>query len=277
MKLLRFGEVGSEKPGVLDNDGNIRDLSSVVNDISPAEIANIDKLKSVNIDDLPVVDGDPRIGVFTNQIGKFILIGLNYTDHAEELDKPIPEKPIVLLKATSAVCGPNDDVEIPSASEKPDWEVELAIVIGKEGKNIDPSKAMDYVAGYTMVNDITDRHFLTGLNGGQWTLAKSFDTFAPTGPYFVTKDEVPNPNNLKLSLSLNGEVKQNGTTANMIFDVPKLVSYVSEYMSLQPGDIISTGTPGGIGLAQNPPRFIQAGDVMELSIEGFGKQKQTCK
>ena len=277
MKLLRYGPKGREKPGLLDKDGKIRDLSGQVADIA-GEVLLADSLKKLAALDptkLPLGNGDLRIGPCVGRIGKFICIGLNYADHAAESNAPIPKEPIVFMKATSAVCGPNDDVEIPKGSEKTDWEVELGVVIGKPAKYIPENHAMDYVAGYCVVNDVSEREFQLERGGGQWDKGKGCDTFGPTGPWLVTKDEVPDPHNLAMWLEVDGKRYQNGNTKTMIFNVPKLVSYLSHFMSLQPGDVISTGTPPGVGLGQKPhPIYLKTGQTMRLGIAGLGEQKQ---
>ena len=277
MKLLRYGPKGREKPGLLDRDGKIRDLSGLIADIA-GEVLLADSLKklvALDVAKLPLASGDLRIGPCVGKIGKFICIGLNYADHAAESNAPIPKEPIVFMKATSAVCGPNDDVEIPKGSEKTDWEVELGVVIGKPAKYVPENHAMDYVAGYCVVNDVSEREFQLERGGGQWDKGKGCDTFGPTGPWLVTKDEVPDPHNLAMWLEVDGHRYQNGSTKTMIFNVPKLVSYLSHFMSLQPGDVISTGTPPGVGLGQKPkPIYLKAGQTMRLGIAGLGEQKQ---
>ncbi|HEY3145233.1 MAG TPA: ureidoglycolate lyase [Dongiaceae bacterium] len=277
MKLLRYGPKGREKPGLLDRDGKIRDLSGLIADIA-GEVLLTDSLKklvALDVAKLPLASGDLRIGPCVGKIGKFICIGLNYADHAAESNAPIPKEPIVFMKATSAVCGPNDDVEIPKGSEKTDWEVELGVVIGKPAKYVPENHAMDYVAGYCVVNDVSEREFQLERGGGQWDKGKGCDTFGPTGPWVVTKDEVPDPHNLAMWLEVDGHRYQNGNTRTMIFNVPKLVSYLSHFMSLQPGDVISTGTPPGVGLGQKPkPIYLKAGQTMRLGIAGLGEQKQ---
>jgi ureidoglycolate lyase len=277
VKLLRYGPKGREKPGLLDRDGKIRDLSGLIADIA-GEVLLTDSLKklvALDVAKLPLASGDLRIGPCVGKIGKFICIGLNYADHAAESNAPIPKEPIVFMKATSAVCGPNDDVEIPKGSEKTDWEVELGVVIGKPAKYVPENHAMDYVAGYCVVNDVSEREFQLERGGGQWDKGKGCDTFGPTGPWVVTKDEVPDPHNLAMWLEVDGHRYQNGNTRTMIFNVPKLVSYLSHFMSLQPGDVISTGTPPGVGLGQKPkPIYLKAGQTMRLGIAGLGEQKQ---
>ena len=278
MKLLRYGEPGRERPGMIDADGNIRDLSGHVADIAGADISpeSLKKLASVDAKSLPLVEGNPRLGPCVAGTGKFICIGLNYSDHAAETGATVPSEPIIFMKATSAIVGPNDDVLIPRGSEKTDWEVELAIVIGKPAKYVSESEALDYVAGYCVAHDVSERAFQAERQG-QWTKGKSCDTFGPTGPWLVTKDEVADPQNLKMWLTVNGKKMQDGSTKTMVYGVAHLVSYLSQFMSLLPGDIISTGTPPGVGLGMKPPMFLKDGDVVELGIEGLGTQKQTFK
>lgn len=278
MKLLRYGEIGSERPGLLDADGTIRDLSAHVADIAgkvldPASLAALSKLDAKS---LPAVSGKPRLGACVAGTGKFICIGLNYSDHAAETGATVPPEPIIFMKASSAIVGPNDDVLIPRGSEKTDWEVELAVVIGKTAKYVTEADALDYVAGYCVAHDVSERAFQAERQG-QWTKGKSCDTFGPTGPWLVTKDEVADPQNLKMWLTVNGKTMQNGSTRTMVYGVAYLVSYLSQFMSLHPGDIISTGTPPGVGLGMKPPVFLKAGDVVELGIEGLGQQKQTFR
>jgi 2-keto-4-pentenoate hydratase/2-oxohepta-3-ene-1,7-dioic acid hydratase in catechol pathway len=278
MKLLRYGEVGSERPGLLDADGTIRDLTGHVTDIGgktldPASLAALAKLDPKS---LPAVSGSPRLGACVAGTGKFICIGLNYSDHAAETGATVPPEPIIFMKASSAIVGPDDDVLIPRGSEKTDWEVELAVVIGKTAKYVSEADALDYVAGYCVAHDVSERAFQAERQG-QWTKGKSCDTFGPTGPWLVTKDEVSDPQNLKMWLTVNGKTMQNGSTKTMVYGVKYLVSYLSQFMSLHPGDIISTGTPPGVGLGMKPPVFLKAGDVVELGIEGLGQQKQTFK
>ncbi|MBA8819964.1 2-hydroxyhepta-2,4-diene-1,7-dioate isomerase [Ochrobactrum sp. P6BS-III] len=278
MKFLRYGEAGQEKPGILDADGAIRDLSAHVNDLSGAALAPdaLAKLGAVDVNSLPKVEGNPRLGPCVAGTGKFICIGLNYADHAAESGMAVPPEPVIFMKATSAIVGPNDDVLIPRGSEKTDWEVELGIVIGKTAKYVSEDDALDYVAGYCTLHDVSERAFQIERSG-QWTKGKSCDTFGPTGPWLVTKDEVADPQNLKMWLTLNGETMQDGSTKTMVYGVRYLVSYLSQFMSLQPGDIISTGTPPGVGMGMKPPRYLKAGDVVELGIEGLGTQKQNVR
>ena len=274
MKLLRFGPKGQEKPGLLDKDGNIRDLSSVVKDIDGAVLADLSKIKAANIDALPKVAAGVRIAEPVANVGKFLCIGLNYSDHAAESGMPEPSEPIIFMKATSAIIGPNDDVYLPPTAKKGDWEVELGIVIGKEAKYVSKEKALDYVAGACVVNDLSEREYQLERLGTR-DKGKGSDTFGPFGPYLVTLDEVGDLNNLGLWLDLNGKRVQTGNTSSLIFGVPTLVSYVSQFMSLQPADVISTGTPPGVGLVMKPPVFLKEGDLMELGIDKLGSQKQT--
>ncbi|KEO58057.1 fumarylacetoacetate hydrolase family protein [Thalassospira permensis] len=275
MKLLRFGAAGAEKPGLLDPDGVIRDLSAVIEDFNPDTIsdATFTKIAALDPKNLPAVSGNPRIGACVAKPGKFICIGLNYSDHAAEAGMQVPPEPIIFFKATSAVCGPNDDVEIPRGSEKSDWEVELGIVIGKQAKYVTEAEALGHVAGYCVVNDVSERAFQLE-HAGQWVKGKSHDTFGPIGPWLVTRDEVADPQNLCLWLELNGERVQNGSTATMVYGVAHLISYLSKFMTLQPGDIITTGTPPGVGMGMTPQRFLKPGDVMQLGVEGLGSQRQ---
>lgn len=274
MKLLRYGEKGQEKPAILDIDGKIRDLSNIVKDINGHTLeTELDKIAALDLQQLPVVDADVRIGACVGDIGKFICIGLNYADHAAESGADIPSEPVVFAKWTSAVVGPNDDIEIPRGSEKTDWEVELGVVIGKSGRYIERSEAMNYVAGYCVVNDISERQFqLEGT--GTWDKGKGCDTFGPIGPWLVTRDEIADPGQLHLWLDVDGQRYQDGHSSTMIFDVATIISYLSQFMSLQAGDIISTGTPPGVGLGQNPPVYLRSGQLMHLGIDGLGEQKQ---
>lgn len=275
MKLLRFGEAGQEKPGVLDEDGQIRDLSAVVPDISGETLtkAGLAQLAEVDIATLPVVSGAPRLGPCVGAIGKMCCIGLNYSDHAKESGMAIPDHPILFMKASSAIVGPNDDVMLPRGSEKSDWEVELGVVIGDACKYATLDNALDYVAGYCVVNDVSERHFQAGLTG-QWTKGKSPDTFGPTGPWMVTKDEVGDPQTLGMYLDVNGQRMQTGNTATMIFTVAEIIVHLSQMFTLHPGDVISTGTPPGVGMGMDPQVFLKPGDVMELGIDGLGVQRQ---
>ncbi len=275
MKLVRYGEFGAEKPGTIDAEGILRDLSAHVSDINGETLANkLDDLKAIDPNTLPEVAGNPRMGACIGDIGKFLCIGLNYSDHADEMGLDYPEHPILFFKANSAIVGPNDDVIIPRGSTETDWEVELGAVIGKTCKYVSEEEALDYVAGYCIVNDVSERHFQTKLTG-QWTKGKSCDTFGPTGPWLVTADEVADPQNLAMSLDVNGKRMQTGTTATMIFNVAQIISHLSQLMTLHPGDVISTGTPPGVGGGMKPkPVFLKKGDVMELTIEGLGTQRQ---
>jgi len=275
MKLLRFGKPGAEKPGLLDSAGQLRDLSAVLTDIAGPSLlpGSLDKLRQINPSTLPIVPGSPRLGPCVGSVGKFICIGLNYSDHAAESGMTVPVEPVVFMKATSAICGPNDNVVIPLNAKKTDWEVELGVVIGKEAKYVREVDSLSHIVGYCVVNDLSERAFqLEGT--GQWVKGKSADTFGPIGPWLVTADEVPNPQNLHLWLDVDGHRYQNGATTTMIFGVAYLVSYLSRFMSLWPGDIISTGTPPGVGLGQKPPVYLRAGNVMTLGIEGLGQQRQ---
>ncbi len=273
MKLLRVGEKGKEKPAILDGDGKIRDISSHVSDLNPHNLnfETISKIQSVDTSRLPEISSDQRIGSCITSPGKFVAIGLNYSDHAAEVGADIPKEPIMFMKATSSMCGPNDDVEIVSGSKKLDWEVELGIVIGKEAKHISEDQSQDHILGYCLVNDVSEREWQIEKMG-QWVKGKSHDTYGPTGPYLVTKDEIKDINNLKMMLDVNGERMQTGNTSTMIFNVDIIVSYVSKFMSLQPGDIITTGTPPGVGMGRKPQVFLKAGDQMKLSIENLGEQ-----
>jgi 2,4-diketo-3-deoxy-L-fuconate hydrolase len=276
MKLLRYGPKGQEKPGLLDAHGQLRDLSGVVDDIAGDILtpAGMQRLREVSPERLPAVAGTPRIGPCVGRIGKFICIGLNYSDHAAESGMPVPAEPVIFSKWTSAVSGPDDDVEIPRGSRKTDWEVELGVVIGQGGRYIDEADAMAHVAGYCVINDVSEREFqLEGT--GTWDKGKGCDSFGPIGPWLVTADEVPDPHALKLWLEVDGHRYQNGSTRTMIFRIPFLISYLSRFMSLQPGDVISTGTPPGVGLGQKPePIYLRAGQVMRLGIDGLGEQRQ---
>jgi 2-keto-4-pentenoate hydratase/2-oxohepta-3-ene-1,7-dioic acid hydratase in catechol pathway len=277
MKLLRYGPKGMEKPGLLDAEGRIRDLSGLVGDIDGATLSDegLDRLRGIDAGRLPEVDAGVRLGACVAGTGKFICIGLNYSDHAAETGASVPTEPIIFMKATSAICGPNDPVIIPRGSEKTDWEVELAVVIGKRAKYVREEDAFDHVAGYCVANDVSERAFQTERQG-QWTKGKSADHFGPTGPWLVTRDEVADPQNLGMWLTVNGEKRQDGSTQTMVYGVAHLVSYLSQFMSLNPGDIISTGTPPGVGMGMKPPTYLKAGDVIELGIEGLGSQRQTC-
>ena len=276
MKLLRYGEVGAEKPGMLDEHGDIRDLSTIVSDISPAIIdaGDLDGLKSVDPASLPRVENNPRLGPCVGRIGKFVCIGLNYSDHAKETGMPIPTEPIVFMKTTSSISGPDDDIELIRGSVKTDWEVELGIVVGKHTKYVSEENALDHVAGYCVVNDVSERQWQLE-QGGQWIKGKSGDTYGPIGPWFVTRDEIPDPQNLDLWLEVNDKRHQDGNTRTMIFPVSTIISYLSQCMSLQPGDVIATGTPPGVGQGMKPPVYLRAGDRLRLGVEGLGIQQQT--
>jgi 2-keto-4-pentenoate hydratase/2-oxohepta-3-ene-1,7-dioic acid hydratase in catechol pathway len=273
MKLARWGRPGSEKPGILDDDGRLRDLSRVVGDITPALLspAGLRRLRGVRVSRLPVVRGRPRLGCPLAGIGKLVCIGLNYTDHAAEVGSPLPKEPLVFLKATSALCGPGDPIVRPRGATKLDYEVELAAVIGRDARNVEEADALRHVAGYCVLNDVSEREFQME-RGGTTTKGKSADSFAPLGPWLVTADEVPDPQQLALWTTVNGERRQDGSTANMIFSVRYLVAYVSRFMSLRAGDLISTGTPAGVGHGHAPPRYLQPGDVVEMGITGLGVQ-----
>ena len=275
MKLLRVGPKGQEKPAMLDQDGVLRDLSPLVHDIDPGTLSDrsLDQIRAHDPDQLPRLDPDLRIGPCVGNIGKVVCVGLNYSDHAIETGNPIPTEPVLFAKAVSCICGPNDDVQKPRGSIKLDWEVELAIVIGTEAKYVSEENAMNHVAGFAVFNDVSERHF-QAERGGQWMKGKSHDTFGPLGPWMVTRDEVVDPGNLAMELKVNGETRQKGSTQTLIFSVPHVVSYISQFMSLQPGDIIPTGTPPGVGMGMKPPVFLEVGDVMELEIEGLGRQRQ---
>ena len=275
MKLVRFGSYGTEMPGLIDESGQLCDLSSYVNDIS-GDILSEEKLteiSKINTNILPKIDNSVRLGACINNVGKFICIGLNYADHAKEAGMKVPPEPVIFMKATSAICGPTDPILLPKDSVKTDWEVELAVVIGKKAKYVDLDDAMSYVAGYAASNDISERTYQ--LEGsGQWTKGKSCDSFGPIGPWFVTKDEIEDPQNLSMWLSVNVKKMQDGSTKTMVYGVAFLVHYISQFMSLMPGDIISTGTPPGVGLGMKPPVYLRAGDIVTLGVEGLGEQCQ---
>lgn len=275
MKLVRFGNPGKEKPGLVDQDGKLRDLSAVVPDIGPAQLAPaaLAKIRKANPAKLPLVRGTPRMGCPVNGIGKFVAIGLNYSDHAAEAGMPIPKEPIVFMKATSCIQGPDDAVMLPRNSVKSDWEVELGIVIGTRARYVSKKDALSFVAGYCVVNDVSEREYQLE-RGSQWDKGKGCDTFGPIGPWLVTTDEIPNVQKLGMWLDLNGERTQTGSTKTMIFGAAHLVSYVSQFMTLLPGDVITTGTPPGVGMGMKPPRFLRKGDVMTLGIDGLGQQRQ---
>jgi len=275
MKLLRHGAPGAEKPGLMDSSGTIRDLSGQVSDIDGSILSDdsLAKIASIDPSSLPAVDANTRMGPCVGSVGKFVCIGLNYADHAAESGVSLPEEPVVFFKATSAIMGPNDNVEIPRGSVKTDWEVELGVVIGKHTKYVSEEQALDHVAGYCVVNDLSERDFQLHRSG-QWVKGKSADTFGPIGPWLVTRDEVANPQSLDMYLEVNGHRYQNGSTSTMHFSVATVISHLSQFMSLQPGDVISTGTPPGVGLGQSPEKYLKSGDVIDLGIEGLGTQKQ---
>jgi 2-keto-4-pentenoate hydratase/2-oxohepta-3-ene-1,7-dioic acid hydratase in catechol pathway len=276
MKLVRYGKPGKEKPGLIDADGKIRDLSEIVPDIGPEQLSpkGLAKLAKVKVDKLPLVRGRPRFGVPLTGATKFVAIGLNYSDHAAETGSPVPKEPIIFHKTLSSMSGPNDDIMLPKGSKKTDWEVELGIVIGSTARYVTKKAALDHVAGYVLVNDVSEREYQLE-RGGTWDKGKGCDTFGPVGPWILTADEVANPQNLDMWLDVNGEPKQRGSTKTMIFDCATLVSYVSQFMTLNPGDIITTGTPPGVGMGMKPQQFLKAGDVVTLGIEGLGEQRQT--
>jgi 2-keto-4-pentenoate hydratase/2-oxohepta-3-ene-1,7-dioic acid hydratase in catechol pathway len=275
MKLCRYGERGSEKPGMIDAEGRLRDLSGHVTDIAGPVLADLDALRAIDPASLPLVVGSHRFGAAVGGVGKFICIGLNYSDHAAESGMTVPPEPVIFAKYTSAICGPNDPIIIPRGSEKTDWEVELAFVIGKPGKYIAEADAMAHVAGFMVCNDVSERAYQTERSG-QWSKGKSSDNFGPIGPWLVTRDEVADPANLHMWLDVNGQRMQDGSTATMVYKVPFLISYLSQFFTLHPGDVVSTGTPPGVGLGMKPPRYLKAGDVVELGIEGLGIQRQVC-
>jgi 2,4-diketo-3-deoxy-L-fuconate hydrolase len=280
LKLLRHGPKGQERPGLLDAHGRVRDLSGHVADIAGEvlEPAGLARLRALDVEALPLVPGVPqrelRLGPCVGRVGKFVCIGLNYADHAAESGMPLPAEPVVFSKWTSAICGPDDDVEIPRGSTRTDWEVELGVVIGKAGRYIEPADALGHVAGYCVVNDVSEREIQLERGGGQWDKGKGHDTFGPIGPWLVTADEIPDPQALAMWLEVDGRRFQDGSTRTMVFGVARLVAYLSRFMSLQPGDVISTGTPPGVGLGQKPPVYLKPGQVMRLGIEGLGEQRQ---
>lgn len=282
MKLLRYGQPGAEKPGLLDASGRVRDLSGVVPDIAGEALSpdSLSKIAKLDPESLPRVEGIPqqdlRLGACVGNIGKYVCIGLNYADHAEEAGMPIPEEPIIFNKWTSAVVGPNDDIQVPRGSVKTDWEIELGVVIGAPGAYIDEADAMNHVAGFCVINDVSERDFQLN-RAGTWDKGKGCDTFGPTGPWLVTQDEINDINNLDMWLDVDGERMQSGSTATLIFKVPHLVSYCSQFMSLQPGDVISTGTPPGVGMGQKPPRYLHGGEIVTLGIAGLGEQKSLVR
>jgi 2-keto-4-pentenoate hydratase/2-oxohepta-3-ene-1,7-dioic acid hydratase in catechol pathway len=275
MKLLRHGPQGAERPGLLHSDGTIRDLTGIVPDICGAVLSNVglSELRGIDAGALPVVAADTRLGPCVTGTGKFICIGLNYADHAAESGMQVPPEPVIFMKATSAICGPNDPIIIPRTSEKTDWEVELGVIIGSRAKYVSEADALNHVAGYCVTNDVSERAF-QAERAGQWTKGKSCDNFGQLGPWLVTRDEVADPQDLKMWLTVNGQTMQNGSTKTMVYGVAHVVSYLSQFMTLHPGDVISTGTPPGVGMGMKPPRYLRAGDVVELGIEGLGQQRQ---
>jgi len=276
MKFCRYGPPGDEKPALIDSGGALRDLSGHVPDLMGEHLdpASLAALAALDARALPAVEGQPRLGPPVAGVGKFVCIGLNFADHAAESGMAVPSEPVVFMKATSALAGPNDALELPKGSDSTDWEVELGVVIGRTAKYVTEAEALDHVAGYCVVNDVSERSF-QNERGGQWTKGKSCDTFGPVGPWLVTPDEVPDPQNLAMRLSVNGEPRQDGSTRTMVFGVAYLIHYLSQFMSLRPGDIVSTGTPPGVGMGMKPPRYLRAGDVVELEVEGLGRQRQT--
>lgn len=275
MKFVRYGARGAEKPGVIDREGNIRDLSGIVGDISGVVLGTLDRLVGLDVETLPRVSGQPRIGSCVAGTGKFMCIGLNYSDHAAESGLAVPEEPVLFMKATSAICGPDDPIIIPRGSTKTDWEVELGVVIGRAAKHVNEADALNHVAGYCVVNDVSERAFQTE-RAGQWTKGKSCDNFGQIGPWLVTPDEVGDPQDLTMWLDVNDRRMQDGSTRTMVFGIAKIISYLSGFFTLHPGDIISTGTPPGVGMGKNPPNYLRPGDVVELGIEGLGRQRQVC-
>jgi ureidoglycolate lyase len=276
MKLIRYGKLGSEKPGIVDSEGKIRDLSNVLADIDAGTLSDdsLNNIRKTDLQKLPEANNIERIGCPVANVGKLICIGLNYSDHAKESNMPIPTEPVVFMKATSAIIGPNDDVLLPAGSKKGDWEVELAVVIGKTARNVSESNALEHVAGYTICNDVSEREWQLE-HGSQWSKGKSFDTFAPIGPWLVTKDEIKDPHNLPMWLDLNGKRMQTGNTNTMIFGIEKLISYLSYFVTLNPGDVVSTGTPPGVGMGIKPEAvYLKAGDQMRVGIDGLGEQQQ---
>ncbi|OLS53258.1 fumarylacetoacetate hydrolase family protein [Rhodovulum sulfidophilum] len=275
MKFLRYGPRGNERPGLLDAEGTIRDLSGLIGDLGGEVLGDLGRFADLDISTLPTVEGDPRIGACVAGTRKFMGIGLNYADHAAESGMAVPEEPVLFMKATSAICGPDDPIIIPRGSEKTDWEVELGVVIGKRAKYVSEAAALDHVAGYCVINDLSERAFQIE-RGGQWVKGKSCDNFGPAGPWLVTPDEAGDPQDLGLWLCVNGEKVQDGSTRTMVFGVVHLISYLSRFMTLEPGDIISTGTPPGVGLGMTPPRYLKPGDRVELGVDGLGIQRQVC-
>lgn len=276
MKLVRHGAAGQERPGLIDAEGRLRDLTGIVPDIAGTALLpdSLDRLKAIDPASLPLVEGNTRLGACVGSVGKLVCVGLNYSDHAAESGLPVPSEPVLFMKATSSIVGPNDDVEIPRGSKKTDWEVELGIVIGKPAKYVSEEDALSHVAGYCVINDVSEREFQIE-RGGQWDKGKGCDTFGPMGPWLVTADEVADPQDLHMWLEVDGKRFQDGSTRTMIFGVAHLVSYISQFMSLQPGDVISTGTPPGVGLGQKPPLYLTPGQTMRLGIQGLGEQRQT--
>lgn len=276
MKLLRYGPAGQEKPGLLDASGNVRDLAALLDDWTPRQLAPeaLEVLRAIDVERLPKVSGSPRLGVPWSGLGKIVAIGLNYSDHAAESGNPIPQEPTMFTKWLSCLCGPNDDTIMPAEACKLDWEVELGVVIGRRARNVSVVDALDHVAGFCVVNDISERSFQIDRSGGQWSKGKGFDTFGPVGPWLVTRDEIGDPQSLDMWLNVNGVRRQTGNTARMIFKCHELVSYCSKVMTLEPGDLIITGTPPGVGLGCKPPQFLKVGDVVELGIAGLGQQRQ---
>lgn len=273
MKLARYGDIGAEKPGLFDSESVLRDLSGHVADINGDLLSNLSRLDGIDLQDLPKVAGSPRLGPCVTGTGKLICIGLNYSDHAAETGVAVPSEPVIFMKATSAICGPNDPAILPRGSEKMDWEVELGVVIGKKAKYVAEADALEYVAGYCTINDYSERYYQDECEG-QWTKGKSCDNFGPVGPFLATRDEIADPQALSMHLEVNGERRQNGSTSTMVYGVAHLIAYLSRFMSLHPGDIISTGTPPGVGKGMTPPTYLKVGDVVTLGIEGLGEQKQ---
>ena len=275
MKLLRYGPRGAEKPGILDGEGRIRDLSGIIGDLAGEVLTDLGRIAALDPATLPLVEGNPRLGPCVGGTGKFMCIGLNYADHAAESGLKVPAEPVLFLKANSAICGPDDPIIIPRGSQKTDWEVELGVVIGRPAKYVTEAEALSHVAGYCVINDVSERSF-QAERAGQWTKGKSCDNFGQTGPWLVTPDEVPDPQALDMWLKVEGETMQQGSTRTMVYGVAFLISYLSQFFTLHPGDIISTGTPPGVGMGKKPPRFLRPGEVVELGIEGLGRQRQVC-